>query len=57
MVKRHAYQGQIKYVMPHGITGLERTTGFPETSVSNYYYSLRNNPEERESQTIDKSQF
>ena len=26
--------------------------GFPETSVSNYYYPLRNDPEERSFQTI-----
>jgi hypothetical protein len=26
-----------------------RPTGCPETSVRNYYYSLRNNPEERSS--------
>jgi len=25
-------------------------TGFPETSARNYYYSLRNKPEERSSQ-------
>jgi hypothetical protein len=27
MGKRHAYQGQMKSMMPHGITGLETVKG------------------------------